>query len=93
MSGCVEVIYFPSKIFFRKENIHFSSRRFFICPEIAHDAQSLQVCAESLMSSLKHMSGVTAVRKPEVAGSNRAIDHFLRLFRYSLTRSYFSTKN
>ena len=30
--------------FFRKENIQFSSRRFFLCPEIAHDAQSFQVC-------------------------------------------------
>ena len=39
-----EIVYFLSKNFFRKENIQVSSRRFFVCPEIAHDAQSSQVC-------------------------------------------------
>ena len=47
---------------------------------------------ESCWCLVFYIVGVTAVRKPEVAGWNPAIYHiFLRLFRYSLTRSHFPT--
>ena len=36
VEDCLDFFHFPSKKFFRKENIQFSSRRFFLCPEIAH---------------------------------------------------------
>ena len=45
------------------------------------------------MSNILKVSGFTAVKKPEVAVSNPALDHFLTSFGHSLTRSYFlSTK-
>ena len=54
--------------------------------EIAYDAQA------QLVSCIIQASRVTAVRKPELTVSDPAVDHtFLRLFRYSLTRSYFLT--
>ena len=36
--------------------------------------------AESLVSCMIHVPGVTAVRKPEVMGSNPAIDHNFYVF-------------
>ena len=48
---------------------------FFDCLEIAHDAQSLQNCAESLVSCILHASGVTAFWETEVAGLNPTIRH------------------
>ena len=44
--ACASVIkfFFRQKNSLERKNIQFSSRRFFLCPEIAHDAQSLQVC-------------------------------------------------
>ena len=48
--------------------------------------------AESLVSCGKHVSDATAARKPQVAGSNPAIDHIvLPLPRYSITRFHFLT--
>ena len=77
--------YFPSKNFFRKENIQFSSQRYFSfswnCPWRA------EFKSAELMSCIIHVSGVTAVQIPDVAGSNPAIDHILCLSRH-LTSSY-----
>ena len=47
--------------------------------------------ADSLVSCIIHVSGVTTARKPEVVGSNPAFEPFPRLFRYLLTRSFFVT--
>ena len=46
---------------------------------------------ESLVSSIRHVSVIMADLKLELTGLNTAIDPFVSLFRYSLTRSYFLT--
>ena len=81
--------FFPSKSkkFFRAENIQFSSRRLFLCPEIAHYGQSSQVC---------RVVGVLYIacdgdHRSWEAGSDvfklRYWPYFLRIFRYSSTRA------
>ena len=77
---------------FRKENIQFSSWSFFPFPETARRRADL--CARILQNPQcleKYICmGVTAVKNPEVPGSNPTVGHiFSFIFRYTLTHSYF----
>ena len=55
---------------FRKQKIQFSNRSFF--PDFARRVES---SAESLVSCIFPVSGVTAVGNTKVSGSNPAVDH------------------
>ena len=70
---------FPSKNFFRNENFHFSSRRFFLFLKLPMMPRRVQVC-RVVVSWIIHVSSVTAVQKPEVTDSNPAIDHKFYVF-------------
>ena len=70
---------FSVEKFFPEEIIQFSSWHFFPCPEISHDAQNWQVYRVNGVFIL-HVSSFNAVRKPELAGLNPAIDHTLYVF-------------
>ena len=85
------LIIFRRTIFFGRQIFNSVVGVYSLCPEIAHDAQSLQICAESLVSCILNVLGVIAVHKPEVVGSNSTINHIFTSFRYSLTSSYFLT--
>ena len=64
----------------------------FFGPEIAHDAKSLQVCR---VVGVLYNTCLGCHRGSEVGGGgfkSRFRPYFLRLFGYSLTRSYFLTK-
>ena len=64
-------------MFFRKENIQFSSRRFFLFLKL-HMTYRVQVCRVGVC--IIHVSAVTAVLAPEVVGSNPALDHIFCVF-------------
>ena len=82
--------------FFPKGEYSFQLSAFFYfswnCPWRA-EFKSVEFKTAELVSCKIKILGVTVVRKAEAAASNRAINHFLRLLRYSLTSSSFlSTK-
>ena len=79
--GLYVAFYFPSKNFFRKENIQFSSRAFFSFFVMKLPlTRRVNKSAESLVSCIIHVSGVIAVGNPQVGGSNLAIDHVFYVF-------------
>ena len=53
---------------------------FFPFPKNAQDAQTLNLQSCLLMYCIIHVLGVTAIRKPEVEGSNPVIDHMFYVF-------------
>ena len=77
-SGTAPWIIFPSGKNFRKEDIHFSSQRFFFpawnCP------WRTEFKSAKLLSCKIHELGVTVVQKQEVVGSNPTINHFFYVF-------------
>ena len=77
------------KKIFPKENIKFSSRRFFPFPETAHDAQGSSLQRRwcfALVFCIIHVSVVTAVGKPEMAGSIPPVGH--NVYKFSDTREH-----
>ena len=71
--------YFPSKKFFGRKIFNSVGGIFFPFLE-QRMTRRLFVSAESLVSCITEVSGVNAVRKPELAGSNPAIDHIFNAF-------------
>ena len=79
------------EIFFRKENIHFRSRSFFLFLEVPM-ARRLFVSTESLVSCIIHVATVTAVGNPEVAGSIAAVDHKFHILKV-IVKTFLFHKN
>ena len=83
-------VFFPSKKFFRKESFQFSSRLFSFSPNCPWSAE---VKSAELVSCIRHISGVVAIRHRRWRVRIPQSTIVLPLFRYSLTRSYFVKRN
>ena len=64
--------FFLSKIFFERKLLNSVFTVYFLFPDIDHDADFKSA---EFVSCIIHVSGVTAIQKPEVARSSAAIDH------------------